>query len=203
MFRGRKVVLSLFVLLFSAASVAQVSSPHKVMTTLADELFGKLSKEQGRFEKEPERVEQIVQQELMPHVDYRYAAFKILGAHIKKISKQERESFAEAMKENMSSMYANALRQYKSQQVVFEPEKALDGGKIATVRAAIVETGAPDIVVDFKLRKDKLSGQWKAFDMVIEGISMLNTKRAEVAAQLRTSNIATVTAKLSQSQSSE
>jgi hypothetical protein len=49
------------------------------------------------------------------------------------------------------------------------------------VKALITEQGAPDIKIDFKLRLDKKTKQWKAFDMVIEGISLISAKQAEIS----------------------
>jgi phospholipid transport system substrate-binding protein len=130
----------------------------------------------------------------MPHVDYRYAAFKILGKYIKEISKEEREEFALAMKDHLTVVYMNALSQYKNQKITFQPSvKQKKGKKIAVVKAVITEQGAPNIAIDFKLRMDRKTKQWKAFDMVIEGISLINAKQAEITSRIRASDIQTVT----------
>ena len=49
------------------------------------------------------------------------------------------------------------------------------------------------ISIDFKLRLDKKAQQWKAFDMIIEGISLINSKQAEITSRIRASDIQTVT----------
>jgi phospholipid transport system substrate-binding protein len=192
----KKIVLLVLILTGSFNTLAEEQSPHQVISSVGDKLFTRLSEQQTQGEAKPEVVKQIVQQELMPFVDHRYAAFKVLGAHIKKTNKDEREQFADAMEGYLVDMYVSALSQYKNQKVVFEPEGDEVLGKIASVRAMITESGAPDIVVDFKLRKDKTTQQWKAFDMVVEGISMISTKQTEIAARIRSSSLATVTAEI-------
>ncbi|MEP1870594.1 MAG: ABC transporter substrate-binding protein, partial [Paraglaciecola sp.] len=53
------------------------------------------------------------------------------------------------------------------------------------VRAIVKEPGKPDINLAFKLRKNKKTDEWKAYDMVAEGISLLSTKQGEFESMLR------------------
>ena len=43
--------------------------------------------------------------------------------------------------------------------------------------------------LDFKLRKNKKTGEWKVFDVIAEGISMLDTKRSEFSALIQKKGI--------------
>lgn len=187
--------LLLVVLLMSSQSVfAQQQTPHQVIEGLGDSLFKRLAQEQENLGDHPELVRDIIEQELMPHVDYRYAAFKILGKYIRTVSKEEREEFALAMRDYLTVVYVNALSQYKNQKITFQPSTKLkEGKKIATIKALITEQGAPNIGINFKLRLDRKTQQWKAFDMVIEGISLINAKQAEITSRIRASDIQTVT----------
>ena len=89
---------------------------------LGDSLFKRLSEQQKHLSSQPELVREIIEQELMPHVDYRYAAYKSLGKYIKEISKQEREEFALAIKDYLTIIYVNALSQNKNQEIAFQPK---------------------------------------------------------------------------------
>jgi phospholipid transport system substrate-binding protein len=64
--------------------------------------------------------------------------------------------------------------------VLFEPEVVLkDNVKSASVDVKIVDTGKPDINITFQMRKDSKSQEWKAYDMIVEGISLISTKQSE------------------------
>ncbi|WP_293748317.1 phospholipid-binding protein MlaC [uncultured Paraglaciecola sp.] len=194
MFGYLKTLFVVFFLVSSQSTFAQQQTPHQVIVGLGDSLFKRLSEEQENLSTQPELVREIIEQNLMPHVDYRYAAYKILGKYIREISKQDREEFALAMRDYLAVIYVNALSQYKNQKITFQPAgKEKPGKKIAEVKALITEPGAPDIAIDFKLRLDKKTKQWKAFDMVIEGISLINAKQTEIASRIRASDIQTVT----------
>jgi phospholipid transport system substrate-binding protein len=194
MFSFMKTLLAVVFFIISQSTFAQQQTPHQVIEGLGDNLFYRLAEAQKNLNAQPERIREIIEQELMPHVDYRYAAFKILGKYIRQVSKEQREEFAVAMKEYLTVIYVNALSQYQDQKITFEPESKLTKDKkIATIKSLITEPGAPDISIDFKLRQDKITKQWKAFDMVIEGVSLISAKQAEISSRIRASDIQTVT----------
>jgi len=83
---------------------------------------------------------------------------------------------------------------YDNQTVVFEPESSFDDKKSITVRAVVQDPVRPEIRIAFKVRKDSKTNEWKAYDMVAEGISMLNSKRSEFESILRQDGIDSVIA---------
>ena len=93
---------------------------------------------------------------------------------------EQRVKFITAMRSYLVRTYANALTQYTNQKVLFEPETTLKpNAKSASVDVKIVDTGKPDINITFQMRKDTQSQQWRAYDMVVEGISLISSKQAE------------------------
>lgn len=175
------VVLLTGILQNSYAEVATpAASPYQVIEVTGNKLFAKIADNQSALKKFPELMREIVEEELMPSIDYKYAAFKILGKHLRKSSKEQRAKFVTAMRSYLVRTYAGALTQYHNQKVLFEPEAKLKPkAKSASVDVKIVDTGKPDIKITFQMRKDKKSQQWRAYDMIVEGISLVSSKQAE------------------------
>ena len=65
--------------------------------------------------------------------------------------------------------------------MIFEKDKDFSGKKIVSVKTKIIDPNRPTISIDFKMRKNKKTQEWKAYDMVIEGISLLSSKQAELS----------------------
>ncbi|MBA6389312.1 ABC transporter substrate-binding protein [Colwellia sp. BRX10-3] len=182
-----KKLLVLFVLLtsFGQNSIATEAtpsvSPYQVIEVTGNNLFTKIANNQDALKKFPDLMRDIVEQELMPSVDYQYAAFKILGKHLRNTTKEQRVKFITAMRSYLVRTYANALTQYSNQKVLFEPEAKLkDNAKSASVDVKIIDSGKPDIKITFQMRKDTQSQEWKAYDMVVEGISLISSKQSEL-----------------------
>ncbi len=180
----------------SLTSHAESVSPYLVLKTAGTNLFSRISANQKALDKFPHLMRDIIEEELMPSIDYRYASYRILGKHLKKISKEQRTKFVEAMRHYLVRTYSIALSKYKNQQVIFEPEKPTKGKRIVGVKTQIVEQGAPSINVVFQMRQNKKTKQWKAFDITVEGISLLSTKKAEFNGKIAKQGIDQVTLEL-------
>ncbi len=174
-----------------------VASPYQVIEVTGNKLFTKIADNQEALKKFPELMRDIVEAELMPAIDYRYASFKILGKHLRKSTKEQRAKFVAAMRSYLVRTYASALTQYHNQKVLFEPgTKLKPKAKSASVDVKIVDDGKPDIKITFQMRKDKKSQQWKAYDMIVEGISLVSSKQAEFNRKISDLGIDQVTLEL-------
>ncbi|KID57874.1 toluene tolerance protein [Pseudoalteromonas luteoviolacea] len=197
------VTISVFILALFAfnANAAQVDlkDPYKMVQQVADNTFQRVAKDQNIIVKDKEHLRIIVEQELLPYIDYKYAAYRVLGSYIQKVrnikDKQEKEQavknirvFIEVFKSYLVATYAGVFTQYTDQKVEFEAPRPFGDINVATVRTKIVEAGKPDIKIDFKVRKNK-QGEWRAFDMMAEGISLLDAKQSELHGILRQQGI--------------
>jgi phospholipid transport system substrate-binding protein len=185
-----------FTLLISISAHAEEVSPYKVIENVGNSLFARIAENQQEIEKFPALMRNIVDEELMPHIDYKYAAYKILGKNLRSTSKEQRENFVLSMRQYLIRTYANALTQYQDQQVIFEPEKDTKDKKIVSVTTQIIDGNRPTIDIAFKLRKNKKTLEWKAYDMVVEGISLLSSKQAELTKRISKQGIEQVTLEL-------
>ncbi|MDO6486309.1 ABC transporter substrate-binding protein [Colwellia sp. 6_MG-2023] len=189
----------IFLVIFSMSTLSygmDQSSPYVILEKVGDKLFNRIAASQQEIIKSPEVMQNIVEEELMPSIDYRYASYRILGKHLKSTTKEQREQFVDSMRSYLSRTYATALMQYKNQEIVFEPEKSVVGKKIVGIKVQIVELNSPTIDVIFKMRKNKKTGEWKAFDMVVEGISLLSSKQAELSNKIAKEGIEQVSTEL-------
>jgi phospholipid transport system substrate-binding protein len=201
--RKMKHLFILFALLLSSsftnisnAATNDATSPYSVITETGQRLFSRIANDQEALKKFPELMRDIVEEELMPSIDYKYAAFKVLGKNLNKMSKAQREKFVVSMRSYLVRTYAIALKQYKKQHVSFEPNRATKGARIVGVDAIISDDNAPDITITFQMRQNKKTKEWKAYDMIIEGISLINSKQAEIAKRIKKNGIEQVTLEL-------
>ncbi|MDP5215181.1 ABC transporter substrate-binding protein [Pseudoalteromonas tunicata] len=182
---------------FAQASTnkVQMDEPYKMVQQVAENTFNRISQDQSLIKDDAEQLRVVVEEELLPYIDYNYAAYKVLGSYIQKISsikdatEKEKEiaklrQFIEVFKNYLVATYAGVFTQYKNQKVEFEPVQSIGDNKVAIVKTKIIEEGKPDINIAFKVKKGK-EGEWRAFDMVAEGISLLDAKQSELHGILR------------------
>lgn len=196
----RKLVLTLALVIASVSVGAKEvnrQDPYQMMVQVSDQTFARLKAEQAQIQQDPERLKLIVEQELMPYVDEKYAALKLLGPNLKGAKREDVLVFIDAFRAYIVASYAQVLTQYTDQTIEFEPEGRVDDSRTITgVKLEIIDSPKPNIKIEFKLRKDKSSGEWSAFDMIAEGISMLSSKQSEWSGKLRQEGILAVAQEL-------
>lgn len=178
------------------ATTATYTDPYKMMEVLADNTFSRIARDQSKIEADPEVLRDIVNDELVPYIDSRYAALRVIGnsADLRKTPREDILAFVDAFQNYMVATYAGVFTQYRDQKVMIEPASAgIDGQKIITIKTRVIDPGKPDINIDFKLRRGRDADNWLVFDMVAEGISLLDSKRAELGNLIRQQGLNSVT----------
>ncbi|MFB2863678.1 ABC transporter substrate-binding protein [Aeromonas sp. MdU4] len=198
MFKKIALLLGLMTSMFfslSAQAAVDATDPYALVDQAAKQTFARLKADHAQVKSNPDHLRVIIREELLPYVDNRFAAYKVLGNQIKQTNEAQRNAFVDVFTEYMVSSYADALAHFDKQTVKVEPGKAPDGN-ITAVSVSVKEAGKPDIFLEFKLRKNNKTGEWKAFDMVAEGISLLSAKQSELGGLIRQNGIDAVIAQL-------
>ena len=198
MFKKIALMLGLMTsMLFSLVARADVntSDPYALVDQAAQQTFARLKADQAQVKSNPDHLRVIIREELLPYVDNRFAAYTVLGNQIKQTTPAQRDAFVDVFTEYMVSSYADALAHFDKQTVKVPPGKAAESN-ITAVNVSVKEAGKPDIFLEFKLRKNNKTGEWKAFDMVAEGISLLSAKQNELGGLIRQNGIDAVIAQL-------
>ncbi|NMH60460.1 ABC transporter substrate-binding protein [Alteromonas sp. MYP5] len=186
------MVISLWVCAIFGAHAAQTineENPYELVQDVAMKTFDRMKENQQKIENDPEVLRTIMEEELLPHIDYQFAAFMVLGKHFKSVPKAKLSEYVSVFRQYLITTYAVAMGYYDNQDVEFEPAASYADKKSVTVRAIVKDPQRPEINIAFKVRKDSRTNEWKAYDMVAEGISMLNSKRSEFESILRQQGI--------------
>jgi phospholipid transport system substrate-binding protein len=185
MMKRLMVAFTLVAGLLGSSSVLATAgeNPYKLIQRVAEATFKRISQDSEKISVDPNHLKTVVSDELMPYVNHRLAAKMVLGKS--KATKDQKKAFYKAFKGYLITTYATVFTKYTNQKVVFEAARNIDGKKVVTVKTRIIDEARPDIHIDFKVRLNKKTKIWKAYDMVAEGISLLNSKKAELKGLLR------------------
>ena len=186
--------------LFVTQTVRAETSPYVLMQQASDKLFADIKNNQAKIKKDPNYLSTIVRKDLLPYVQVNYAGSLVLGSHFKSTTPEQREKFFKAFSDFIEQAYAQVLTAYTDQNIQIEPAKEVGDKNLVSIRVNIVQNGgqAP-IKLDFKWRKNSKTGEWQAYDMVAEGVSMVVTKQNEWSGILRQQGIDALTAQIQKS----
>ena len=186
--------------LFVTQTVRAETSPYVLMQQASDKLFADIKNNQAKIKKDPNYLRTIVRNDLLPYVQVNYAGSLVLGSHFKSTTPEQREKFFKAFSDFIEQAYAQVLTAYTDQNIQIEPAKEVGDKNLVSIRVNIMQNGgqAP-IKLDFKWRKNSKTGEWQAYDMVAEGVSMVVTKQNEWSGILRQQGIGALTAQIQKS----
>ena len=183
--------------LFVTSTAIAESNPYVLMQQASDKLFSDIKANQGKIKQNPDYLRTIVRNDLLPYVQVNYAGSLVLASHFKSTTPEQRDKFFKAFGDFIEQAYAQVLTAYSSQQIQIEPAKEIGDKNLVNIRVNIMQTGgAAPIKLDFKWRKNSKTGEWQAYDMVAEGVSMVVTKQNEWSSILRQQGIDALTAQI-------
>lgn len=196
----RLLMIAMLVVTPLAANAADQSNPYKMMNEAAQKTFTRLKVELPKIKQDPNYLREIVRQELLPYVQIKYAGALVLGRYYRDSTPAQREAYFSAFGDYLAQAYGQALALYNGQSYQIQPEQPIGDTNIVAIRVSIIDpNGRPPVRLDFQWRKNSQTGNWQAYDMIAEGVSMITTKQNEWSDLLRTKGIDGLTAQLKRS----
>lgn len=177
-------------LAFVPAAADKEQGPQELVRETTERVLAELDAQQERLQSDPGFVFELVDEIVLPHFDFVRMARLVLGRHWRDATPEQREHFVGEFRQLLVRTYATALRDYTGQEVRFRPFRpdASDPDE-ATVRTEISPGGgAPDIPIHYSLRRDG-DGQWKVYDIAIEGISLVTNYRGSYARTIQSQGL--------------
>jgi phospholipid transport system substrate-binding protein len=190
----RLAILSLFVLgLASGAQAADPPAtptaspstlgPQELVENSAKRMLVELDANRPMYAKDPAKLDALVANVLLPNFDTEYAARLVLGQTWRTATPDQRKRFVDAFYHSLLRNYGTALVNFTADRFVILPYKGDPGDTMATVRTEVKRSSGDKVPVNFSLRKT--DGVWKAWDVVIEGISYVKSFRTDFGSEIQ------------------
>ncbi len=175
-----------------AAAQGQASG---VVLDSANRILGTLDSRRAEFKTNPVALNQFIKSEFNRSFDADYAARLVLGVHGRGAAAADVADFAAAMADSLTARYGSSLLDFNTRLTVkVKSEAPLPGGRGIRVTTQMLRAGKDPIPVDYLLRN--VGGNWKVFDVMIEGISYVQAFKNQFAAPLAQKSIRQVAADL-------
>ncbi|RUO18994.1 organic solvent ABC transporter [Aliidiomarina iranensis] len=185
-------ILLAFTISNAEAQEIDTSNPYKMLEQIAERMTVRITEERNAIENNPGFLRDIMREELLPHSDYQFAARQVLGRNWQRLDDSQQEEFVSVFRDYLVTTYARVFTQYDEtrHKITFGREGDYARERRVTVRAQLVEEGGrPPIRLDFQMQRRSPDAPWMAFDLVAEGVSMLNAQRSEMEASLRQNGV--------------
>lgn len=181
------IVLSLLAsfMLFSTASKAESSAePQSLVQSSTEEMLLALKENEKELAENPDAIFALVENILMPNFDFDKMSKLALGKNWRKASVKQKQRFTEEFRLLLVRTYSTAMLEYTNEEIRFLPFKGDLKKKKAKIKMEIIQPGGPSIPMALSMYLNKDTG-WKAYDVKIDGISLVTNYRSTFASQIR------------------
>ena len=179
-----------------AASTAAPNTlgPQELVENSAKRMLVELDKNRPMYKNDPAKLDALVANVLLPNFDTEYAARLVLGQTWRTATPEQRKRFVDAFYHSLLRNYGSALVDFTADRFVILPYKGEPNDTTASVRTEVKRSSGDKVPVIFSLRK--VDGVWKAWDVVIEGISYVKSFRTDFGSEIQQKGLDEVISRL-------
>ena len=188
-------LLCILALTAAAPAFAAPTAPNQVVQGIVDNLGKTMDSRRAELQANHEALLKAIDDIVLPHFDIDYASILVLGQNARTATPEQRARFAHAMYNSITHRYAEGLLKYTEGRVRVMPFEGELNDKRTLVRTQVVLDDGKVVPVDYAFRKTK-DGDWRAYDVIIEGISYVTNYRNQVAAEIAKSGLDALTTRL-------
>lgn len=129
----------------------------------------------------------LVEAKVLPHFNFDRMTALAVGKDWRQASPEQKKRLAEEFRTLLVRTYSNALTAYKNQKIVYKPLKMQAGDTDVLVRTEIRQPGQQAVQLDYGLELQ--NSDWKVYDVVVAGISLVTNYRESFAQEIRAGGI--------------
>jgi phospholipid transport system substrate-binding protein len=183
----------------AAPAVAATASPSQLVLENSQRVLATIEKRRPEFTRNRTVLRKFIDSEFNTMFDRDYAARQVLGRHARGAADADVKLFADALASNLMQRYGSSLIDFNTElRVRVKSETPLPRGLGVKVSSELLRSGGEPIPVDYLMRRS--GGGWKVFDVMVEGVSFVQTFRQQFDNELQRKSIREVAAELSSGQ---
>jgi len=181
------MVLALLSLPLAAGS-GQAEDPQALVRNTAEYVLAQVRARKAELEKDNSGIYALVQEKVVPHFDFRLMTRAALGRYWRRASEGQKARLVREFQELLVRTYATMLLGYSDEKIEYLPFRGKPGDRRVVVRTKVYTSdGAPPVPIDYRLAKK--DGEWKVYDVVVDGVSLVSNYRGTFAEEVRKGGI--------------
>jgi len=187
MIRRLSTALLLATALFATAAHAQ-QAPDALVKSVSQDVLDTARSDPKVQAGDAARIREVVEAKLAPHFDFTHMTMLAMGRNWQKASPAQQAELTTQFKTLLVHTYAGALSKYRDEKIEYKPLAPNPSATDVTVKTQVIKSGggAP-VPIDYSLAKT--ADGWKAYDIIVAGVSLVTNYRDEFNEQIRNGGV--------------
>ena len=181
-------ILAAWFLVLPAAARAQGAMPPDVLVkNVTLEVVDLIAKDKEIKSGNREKLIQLVEVKVLPHFNFASMTALAMGQGWNRANPEQKRRLIEEFKTLLVRTYASALSTYSEQKFDFRPLRAKPTDTDVTVQVRVLQPGMQPVPIDYSM--EKTAANWKVYDVMVGGVSLVVNYRTEFNNAVRNSGI--------------
>ena len=164
-------------LLVSSPGTAPAGEPQEKVRETVNAVLAVLQDKSLQGPDNTGRRREKMRQAVFQRFGFEEMAQRALAQYWPKRTPAEKKEFVELFGELLERSYINKIESYTGEQIVQYTKETIDKDGLASVRTEVVNKR--DLNVEVVYRLLQRDGNWQVYDVVIEGVSLVNNYRTQ------------------------
>ncbi|MEO6749226.1 MAG: ABC transporter substrate-binding protein [Casimicrobiaceae bacterium] len=187
MIRRLSTTLLLATALFATAAYAQ-EAPDALVKSVSQDVLDTVRNDPKVQAGDAARIREVVEAKLAPHFDFTHMTMLAMGRNWQKASPAQQAELTTQFKTLLVHTYAGALSKYRDQKIEYKPLAPNPSATDVTVKTQVVKSGSgAPVPIDYSLAKT--ADGWKAYDIIVGGVSLVTNYRDEFNEQIKSGGV--------------
>ena len=182
----RAVLLAVLALAASGPALAQ-EGPDALVKRVSEDVMQVIKSDPRVQAGDTARIREVVETKLLPNFDFPRMTALAMGRNWRKATPEQQKRLTDEFRSLLVRTYSGSLSQYRNQTIEYKPLRADAAATDVTVRTEVVRPGQAPVQIDYSMAKG-VDG-WKAYDVIVGGVSLVTNYRDEFNEQIRQGGI--------------
>ena len=161
---------------------ADLSPPQQAIEIASSKLQQKM--QDKSFIKDFGQVTRFVNETILPSTDFDRISALVLGKLWKAATPDERNRFKQEFQTLLVRTYSRAFVEFKDWSIRYLPIEMENGASKVIVKTEVLQPGLQPVAVNYRMLLSE--GRWKAYDIMIEGVSLVTNYRTTFTNEMQT-----------------
>lgn len=182
----RAILLAVLSLAASGPALAQ-EGPDALVKRVSEEVMQVIKSDPKVQAGDTARIREVVETKLLPNFDFPRMTALAMGRNWRKATPEQQKRLTDEFRSLLVRTYSGSLSQYRNQTIEYKPLRADAAATDVTVRTEVVRPGQAPVQIDYSMAKG--ADGWKAYDVIVGGVSLVTNYRDEFNEQIRQGGI--------------
>lgn len=174
--------------LFAATIACAQEAPDALVKGVSQEVLAIARSDPKVQAGDQARIHDVVDAKLAPHFDFTHMTALAMGRNWRTATPAQQQELTEQFKQLLVRTYSGALSRYRDEKLEYKPLAADAAATDVTVKTLVVRSGGGSpIPIDYSLAKTPQG--WKAYDIIVGGVSLVTNYRDEFNEQIKAGGI--------------